>query len=232
MPAACPLDQRSGGAIAQAEAGTAIPGGRARSARCSGRPEALLQRVAKGIGAGALAGDVVANVNGERRPFLERKSRVEARDAIGVGGWDRETPAGVLEGAAADPARVVLHRVQHGQEQVTAGAGLAAAVGKVIVRLNACAALPQGFGSTEESVDGGDLLGCRRSPGGPYVQLLGRDRDQLVDPDRARLELGRARFGIGGVDGEDVGGHLVREMEGHEGKARAQRSGEPNRHLN
>ena len=88
MPAACPLDQRSGGAIAQAEAGAAIPGGRARSARCSGGAEAFLQRIAQSIGAGALASDVVANVNGERRPLLERKSRVEARDAIGVGGWD------------------------------------------------------------------------------------------------------------------------------------------------
>ena len=127
---------------------------------------------------------------------------------------------------------MILHCVQHGQEEVTARACFAAAVGKVIVRRNACAALPQGFGSTQESIDGGDLLGCRRSPGGPYVQLLGRDRDQLVDPDRARLELGGAGLGIGGVDGEDVGGHLVREMEGHEGKAGAQRSVEPNRHLN
>ena len=156
-------------------------------------------------------------------PRLECEARIKAGDPVCVGGWDREPPAGVLQRSAAHPAHVILHGVQHGQQEVTTRTDGLSAVGKVIVRLNSSTAVPQGLGRAEKSVDSGDLLGCRRPPGGPDVQLVGRDRDQLVDPDRARLELGGAGLGIGGVDGEDVGGDLVGKVEGHEGEARPQR---------
>ena len=170
-------------------------------------------------------------MNGKRRPSLERESRIEAGHAIGVGGRNREAPAGVLERAAADPTDVILHRVQHRQQKVAARAGGASAVGKVVVGLNTSAPLPEGFRRSQEPIDSANLLGSRWPPGGPYVQLLGRDRNEPVDPDRACLELGSAGLGVGGVDGQDIGGDLVREMEGHEGEAGSQRRLKPNRRL-
>ena len=50
-----------------------------------------------------------------------------------------------------------------------------------------------------------------------------------LDPDRARLELGRARLRVGRVDGEDVRLDLVGEVERHERQARAAASGRPAR---
>src|SRR6266571_1098776 len=119
-------------------------------------------------------------MNSQPRSLLERESGVEARNAVGVGGRDRKAPARVLQRAAADPAGVILHRMKNGQQEVAARSCCEAAVGKVIVTLHARPTLPQRFRCTEESVYRSHLLGCRRSPGGPYVQLLGRDRNQPV----------------------------------------------------
>jgi hypothetical protein len=81
-------------------------------------------------------------VNRQWRSLLEREARVEAGDAICVGGRDREAPAGVLERTAADPTDVILHGVEHGQKEMAARACGAAAIGKVIVALDSRAALP------------------------------------------------------------------------------------------
>ena len=43
------------------------------------------------------------------------------------------------------------------------------------------------------------------------------------DADGGGLELGRARLGVGGVDGQQVGGHVILEVEGHEGQPGPQR---------
>ena len=47
-------------------------------------------------------------------------------------------------------------------------------------------------------------------------------RFHLVDANRGGLELGRAGLRIGGVDGQEVRGHVVREVQGHEGQTWAQ----------
>ena len=64
-----------------------------------------------------------------------------------------------------------------------------ASMGEVVVLRHARAALPQRFRRAKESVDGCNFGGGRRSPGGPYVQLIRWHSDQFVDPDRARFEL-------------------------------------------
>src|SRR4029453_6207876 len=53
----------------------------------------------------------------------------------------------------------------------------------------------------------------------------------LLDPDRAGLELGRPGLRVGGVDREDVGVDLIGEVEGHEDKAGAEAGVEPSRDL-
>ena len=55
------------------------------------------------------------------------------------------------------------------------------------------------------------------------------DRGEPLDPDRRGLELGRAGLGIRGIDRQQVGGHVVLEMERHEGEPRPQRGIDPRR---
>jgi len=54
---------------------------------------------------------------------------------------------------------------------------------------------------------------------------------QFVDPDRARLELRCARFGVRRIDSEHVRGHLVWEMKREEREPRSQRFVKPDWHL-
>src|SRR5262249_40351305 len=57
---------------------------------------------------------------------------------------------------------------------------------------------------------------------GPTIlRSIGSD-PQLLDADRRGLELGRARLGIGGVDRQQIGRHVVGEVQGHEREPRAQ----------
>ncbi len=69
-------------------------GSRARSrGRCrvlAGRADGALELGHELVGARGLAGDVVADVRHHRRARLEREQRVEARDAVGLGGRDRQ----------------------------------------------------------------------------------------------------------------------------------------------
>src|SRR3954471_17581150 len=62
----------------------------------------------------------------------------------------------------------------------------------------------------------------------------GRRRDgrfELLDPDRGRLELGRAGLGIGRIDRQEIRGDIVLEMEGHERQPWAEALLDPNRRL-
>src|SRR4051812_45273125 len=70
-------------------------------------------------------------------------------------------------------------------------------------RSRSVATLAMGFRSTFRSLLGG------------VVQ-----RGELLDTNGGRLELGRARFRIDGVDREDVRVDLVGEMQRHEGEPR------------
>src|SRR5437762_13815515 len=56
-------------------------------------------------------------------------------------------------------------------------------------------------------------------------------RGELVDPNRRRLELRRARLRVGRVDGEDVRLDVVLEVQGHERQPGAKRRVQPDRHL-
>jgi hypothetical protein len=122
MPASGPgpLDQDRGGPIAQTEAGASMPGGGAAG---RGRPrgtEPLLQSSTEVVRPGTFAGDVVTDVHGKWRALFEREAGIEARDAVRIGGRDGKAPACVFQCAAADPAHVILQRVKHRQQQMTA----------------------------------------------------------------------------------------------------------------
>ena len=64
------------------------------------------------------AREVGADVRHVRRPFLERKQRVEARDAVRLGRRDREPARRVAERALAHPADALLRGAQRGQEEM------------------------------------------------------------------------------------------------------------------
>src|SRR5499427_1594678 len=66
---------------------------------------------------------------------------------------------------------------------------------------------------------------------GPAIlRSIGLDL-QPLDPDRRGLELGRAGLGIGRVDREQIRGHVVGEVQGHEREPRAQALVEADGHL-
>ena len=89
-------------------------------------------RRGRGTGSDARLGPTVAPFSAHERsvhdvrhvggPLLEREQRVEARDAVRLGGRDREPPRRVAERALAHPADAALRGAQRGQEQVPARA--------------------------------------------------------------------------------------------------------------
>src|SRR5207248_3364221 len=116
----------------------------------------------------------------------------EADHSVSLGGWYRKTAARVLQPATAHPADPVLDRVEYRQKHVTLCSQRSATERDVVVRRMSSASLPQRFGLAQEPVDGVNLLNCRGAAGRPDVHLgLGGDGN-LVDPDGAGLELGRA----------------------------------------
>ena len=99
----------------------------------------------------------------------------------------------------------------------------------------AVAALPTGGRRTEHHVDRPALGVGRR--GRPETEIhsgtpasAGADQGAL-DADRGRLELGGSRFRVGGVDGQEVGRHVVREVERHERETGPQPGIDPDRCL-
>jgi len=68
------------------------------------------------------AGEVGADVQHVGGPLLEREERVEARDAVRVGGRHVETPRRVAERALAHPADAPLRGAERGEEEVPARA--------------------------------------------------------------------------------------------------------------
>src|SRR6185369_7889160 len=67
---------------------------------------------------------------------------------------------------------------------------------------------------------------------GPWLYASDAGRGfQLVDPDRSRLELGRAGLGVDRVDRQEVRRDVVLEVEGHEREARPERLVDPDRRL-
>ena len=124
----------------------AVPGVLARRADC---PLELRDEL---VPAPAHAGDVGADVGHERRARLEREERVEARDAIGLGGRDREPPADIAERGGADPADAALHLVEHRKQQMPLRACRVPTAGRMAVGA-ALAADPRRRGRAQHAVD-------------------------------------------------------------------------------
>ena len=165
----CSFDMYGRRPIAEPEAWASAPEGTAICDPC--RTELILQLPAKLVGSCALACDVVANSHCQRRLFVERETVVEARDAERLCGRHVQAPACIFEAAAADPADLVLERVQDGEQQVTLRSRGAPPARGVVVGRRPLAALPEGLGRPKHPVDGRDLRGSWRSPGGANVQL-------------------------------------------------------------
>src|SRR5216683_3876102 len=109
------------------------------------------------VGTVGFADDVVADGDCEWRLFVEREAVVKGRDAIGLGRRNVQPAARVLETPAADPADLVLERVQHGQQQVAPRTRRVAPAREVIVSRCPLAALPQRGRWSEDAVDSGDF---------------------------------------------------------------------------
>ena len=171
--------------------------------------ELLGQGGDQGLRAGAAAHEVVADVQHPGCPRLEREQRVEGGDAVDVGGRDRQPPRDVVERAGADPSGVLVERVQRRQQLVALRAGGVAAVGGVPV-LDPVRAGPLDIGGPRNASTAArsSVVGSasRRRRSTLPVDLAAGTRGlvdvavQLVDADRRRLELRRARLRIGGVD--------------------------------
>src|SRR5439155_27169817 len=108
------------------------------------------------------------------------------------------------------PAGAVLDRVEQGQKKVAPRPRRAPAIREVVVRRAPLAPLPKRLRLAKQTVDRRHLLGGRGPPCGAYVQLGGGDLSgDLVHPDRAGLELGRAGLWVRGGNGRGVGRGLV-----------------------
>ncbi len=110
------------------------------------------------LGTRDLARDVVAQVQDRRRARFDREHRVERRDAVGLGGRDREALARVAETAGTDPARARLQRMQDGEQQVALLPGLVPAPSHTPVRLGPFPTRPARGRRAEDRVDGGAFV--------------------------------------------------------------------------
>jgi len=106
-------------ALAEAQAGALPPAGAGRPllAGCPGRALDLLQQACTPR---CTAGDVVADVDGERRTWLGGQQVVEGGDPVDLGRRHGQPLREEVDGAPADPANAVLDSVQGGQQQVAA----------------------------------------------------------------------------------------------------------------
>ena len=189
------------------------------------RAEAALQRGTSASRAVRPARDVVADVRDRRRPRGDREQRVERRHPVRLGRRDPEPGAHMPERPGADPPDRVHHRVEDRQEQVPPGPRRIAAERDVPVGHDGVDGAPFGVGvrgvgqqpqvrrrtaplslpsrdhdpATEPRVQEGPVS-ARPASASP---LPGRSRE-LLDPDRRRLELGRARLRVPGLVGDQV----------------------------
>ncbi len=207
--------------------------------------ETLFERRDQLVRAVTATGQVVADVHDPRRPPLEREQRVERRDAVRVGRRHGETLADVVERAGAEPADMLVNRLQDGEQEVAPGSRAVATVRNLALVVDLPhTAFPARGGGAEHAVDrrplGGGGHGVEQvDVHGPIVprhrcasarsrrfldrpSLLAGCGGDLLDPDRGRLELGRARLRIRRVDGQHVRVDLVGEVQRHEREARPQ----------
>jgi hypothetical protein len=104
------------------------------------------------------AGHVVANVHDGAGGRRGAEHGVERRHPVGLGRRDRQPLGQVVERARADPADALLHRVQHGDQEVAAAPGGVPAERDVRVFRVPRAALPAGERRPEYLIDGGPFL--------------------------------------------------------------------------
>ena len=141
-------------------------------------------------GAVDLARDVHAAMNRRAGSILEREEVVEAGYAEDLGRGDVQGHREMVDGARADPSDPVVDGVQQRQQLV-----------------------PSGPVDGDVGIDGRSLRHRwlpRRTASGPS------GRHQFVDTHGGGLELGGARTGVVGLDGEQVDVDLLGEVERHE----------------
>ena len=107
--------QGSRRALAQAQAGTAMPGGLSIRARSLGTVRSL-HLGTEPVCALDLAGNVIADVNHSRGLRASGKKRVEIRHAESFSRRDVQFPAGVVQRTRADPADAILNGMENRQQ--------------------------------------------------------------------------------------------------------------------
>ncbi len=157
-----------GTAFAEAEARRALPADPPVTRRLAFRADGACQSGAHVLRAQQLAGDVVADVGDGRRLRGRGEQGVEGRDAVRLGGRDRQPAADVVQRPAADPAEPFLGRLEDRQQQVPMAPRAVSAARDVAIDRRALAPVPAPTGRAdqrvEERVDRGALLGRGRRP--------------------------------------------------------------------
>jgi len=77
------------------------------------------------------AGDIDTDVDLSGRMFVEREQAVEAGDGMNFGGRNVEAFGDVVDRGWADPARPIVHGMEHGEEVATSRAMVVAAPRRV-----------------------------------------------------------------------------------------------------
>ena len=150
-----------------------------------------------------------------------REQVIEGDDAPGLGRRHRQPRADVVERAVADPADA---RPARRETPAAAGRGRPCTCrppqgGAAVAADVARRALPAGRRRPEHAAS----TRRARRPSASAPTMCRSTQASRLDSDRGRLELRRAHAGIGGVDRQHVGRHVVGEMERHEGQPGPQR---------
>ncbi len=106
------------------------------------------------------AGDVLAEAHDYWRPLLKGEHIVKRGNAMHLGRRKVKALGDVIHGALADPADALLNRMQCGQQQVSAGAGLVSGKGHTPIPFHrlSVATLPERGRLTQLPIDRGPFL--------------------------------------------------------------------------
>ena len=123
------------------------------------------------LGAAVPAHDVVAQMHGEVALGFEGQQRVEIGHAVGLGGRNGEPLTNVRHGSGADPADLVLDRLEGGQEKVAPPLGGTPSSGDPAVLGRADTALPSVLRRTENGIDGATFFQSGRGVDQPEIHF-------------------------------------------------------------
>jgi hypothetical protein len=102
-------------------------------------------------------------VNNDPRPRRHRKESVKIGNAKGFGRREVQPPAGVVQGAGADPADAAVDGVEHRKQQVPPRPGRPFILEMVVFRL-------PGLEGAKDAIDSGALFPVWRMTGDMKVQ--------------------------------------------------------------